>query len=61
MDNEALQLISKVWRHSGVVGTTWMPHIYKIGHKTDQKFREGAAITSRTPEFPDMRDSVDWY
>jgi len=38
-----------------------MPHIYKIGHKTDQKFREGAAITSRTPEFPDMRDSVDWY
>ena len=61
MDNEALQLISKVWRHSGVVGHTWMPHIYKIGHKTEQKFREGAVINSRTPEFPEMRDSVDWY
>lgn len=61
MDNEALQLIKKVWRHSGVTGSVWVPHIYKIGHKTDQKFREGAVIDARRPEFPDLRDSVDWY
>ena len=38
-----------------------MPHIYKIGHKTDEKFREGEVIDARSPQFPNMRDSVDWY
>lgn len=61
MDNESLGLISKVWKHSGISGNVWVPHIYKIGHKTDQKFREGAALDARKPEFPDLRDSVDWY
>lgn len=61
MDNEYIQLISKVWRHSGVTGSVWMPHIYKIGHKTDHRFREGSVIDARNPVFPDMRDSVDWY
>lgn len=38
-----------------------MPHIYKIGHKTDHRFREGTVIDARNPVFPEMRDSVDWY
>lgn len=61
MDNESLGLIRKVWKHSGVVGNVWTPHIYKIGHKTDQKFREGAVLDARNPQFPEMRDTVDWY
>ena len=61
MDSESLKLIRKVWRHAGVTGNVWVPHIYKIGHKTDEKFREGAVIDARNPQFPDMRDSVDWY
>jgi AAA domain len=60
VDSESLALIKKVWRHSGVTGSVWMPHIYKIG-QDGQKFREGAVIKARNPEFPDMRDSVDWY
>lgn len=61
MDNKALQLINAVWRHAGVTGSVWMPHIYKIGHKTDQKFREGPALDAHSPAFPELRDSVDWY
>lgn len=61
MDNEYLELISKVWRHAGVTGHVWMPHIYKIGIKDQEKFREGPPISSRNPAFPDLRDSVDWY
>jgi len=61
VDNESLQLISKVWRHSNVTGSVWMPHIYKIGHKTEQKFREGINIDASNPTFPELRDSVDWY
>lgn len=61
MDSESLGLIRKVWRHTGVTGSVWMPHIFKIGHKTDEKFREGAVINSRNPQFPELRDSVDWY
>jgi hypothetical protein len=37
-----------------------MPHIYQIG-KENEKFREGAVINARNPQFPDLRDSVDWY
>jgi hypothetical protein len=61
VDNESLDLIKKVWRHSGVAGNVWVPHIFKIGHKTEQKFREGAPLSARKPEFPELRDSVDWY
>lgn len=61
MGNESLELIRKVWRHSGIDGSVWVPHIFKIGHKTDQKFREGNVMDSRSPEFPELRDSVDWY
>lgn len=61
MDNESQRLIRKVWQHSGVKGHVWVPHIYKIGHKTDQKFREGAALSATNPAFPELRDSVDWY
>lgn len=61
MDIEPLDLIRKVWRHSGIKGHVWMPHIYAIGDKDREKFREGAVISSRNPMFPELRDSVDWY
>jgi len=60
VDIGPLDIVRKVWRHSGVTGSVWTPHIYKIGQK-DQKFREGAALSARAPELPELRDSVDWY
>lgn len=61
MDTNPLDLIRRVWKHSGVRGHVWVPHIYAIGAKDKQKFREGAALDSGSTELPDMRDSVDWY
>jgi hypothetical protein len=61
VDIKPLDLIRKVWQHSGVTGHVWMPHIYKIGVKDHEKFREGPVLSSRQPEFPELRDSVDWY
>ncbi|UVG34600.1 RecA-like DNA recombinase [Microbacterium phage Cheeto1] len=61
MDINPLELIGKVWRHSGVKGSVWVPHIYKIGQKNAEKFREGAVIDSRKPVLPQLRDDVDWY
>lgn len=61
MDNESLELIRKVWRHAGVAGSVWVPHIYAIGVKDREKFREGAVLNARRPEFPELRDNVDWY
>lgn len=60
MDIDPLDLIRKVWRHAGVQGTVWMPHIYKI-ETPDQRFREGPMLSARAPQFPELRDSVDWY
>jgi hypothetical protein len=61
VDNESLELIEKVWRHNGVAGHVWMPHIYAIGQKGKERFREGPVVDARKPVFPDLRDSVDWY
>lgn len=61
MDIKPLELISKVWRHTGVTGHVWMPHIYKIGVPGQEKFREGPALQAGSPTFPELRDSVDWY
>ena len=61
MDSEPLELIRKVWHHSRVNGHVWTPSISNIGHKTDQKFREGAALSARRPELPELRDALDWY
>lgn len=60
MDSDALKLIKKVWRHTGVTGKVWMPHISKIGQPS-QKFREGPPLDARNPEVPELLDSVDWY
>lgn len=59
MDIDPLDLIRKVWRHSGVAGNVWVPNIYKIGQAA-QKFHEGVALDARDPQFPELRDSVDW-
>ncbi|WNM68004.1 DNA primase/helicase [Microbacterium phage SirVictor] len=61
MDINPLELIRKVWGHSGIEGNVWVPHIVNIGSKDNQKFREGPALTSRKPQLPELRDSVDWY
>lgn len=61
MDIKPLDIIRKVWRHSGVSGHVWMPHIYAIGDKDKERFREGAVLSARKPVFPELRDSVDWY
>jgi hypothetical protein len=39
----------------------WVPHIYAIGQKDKEKFREGPPIRARKPELPELRESVDWY
>lgn len=54
-------MIRKVWRHSGVAGSVWVPSISNIGDKDHEKFREGAVIDARNPVFPKLRDEADWY
>lgn len=61
MDNDSLRLLRKVWRHAGVSGNVWLPSIASIGVKDKEKFREGAVINARTPVFPELSDSLDWY
>jgi len=61
MDSEPLELIRKVWRHAGIDGHVWMPHIYAIGVKGQEKFREGETLSARRPKLPELRESVDWY
>lgn len=61
MDIDPLDIVRKVWRHSGVTGYVWMPTISNIGHKTDEKFREGPPLSAKAPKIPELRDSVDCY
>ncbi|QCW22301.1 RecA-like DNA recombinase [Microbacterium phage Chepli] len=61
MDIDPLDIIRKVWKHSGVRGHVWVPHIYAIGDKENEKFREGAVLDARNPQFPELRPNVDWY
>lgn len=61
MDNDSLRMLRKVWRHAGVSGNVWLPSIANIGVKDKEKFREGAVINARNPEFPELSDSLDWY
>lgn len=46
MDSNPLDIVRKVWRHSGVTGTVWMPTISNIGVKDKEKFREGAPLST---------------
>ena len=50
-----------MWRHAGVRGNVWMPHISDIGVKGKERFREGPPIDSRQPQMPVLRDDADWY
>lgn len=61
MDSNPLDLVRKVWQHSGVKGNVWMPSIQNIGVKGKEKFSEGAVISAREPVFPDITDDRDWY
>ena len=61
MDSNPLELMRKVWRHSGVRGNVWVPSIANIGDKDKERFREGEALDARTGKLPDMREALDWY
>src|SRR5690606_34656777 len=54
-------IIRKVWHHSKIDGNVWVPHIINIGHKTNERFREGAPLSSARPHLPTLKDEVDWY
>jgi hypothetical protein len=61
VDIDPLDLMRKVWRHSGVTGNVWVPSISNIGVKGKERFSEGAAIAAREPVFPTLSDDLDWY
>jgi len=61
VDKQSLGVIQKVWRHAGVRGNVWMPHISDIGVKGKERFREGARIDSRQPSLPLLTEKDDWY
>lgn len=61
MDTRSERLIRKVWKHSGVTGTVWTPSISDIGHKTNQRFREGAPLNTKSLTIPELNDEKDWY
>lgn len=60
MDSNPLDLVRKVWQHSGIKGNVWMPSISNIGRDTE-RFREGPIISSSSPKLPQPDDDVDWY
>src|SRR5690606_17736702 len=37
------------------------PPLVNTGHRTNERFREGATLSSRKPQLPILRDEVDWY
>ncbi|AVO24425.1 DNA recombinase [Microbacterium phage Robinson] len=61
MDKESLGLIHKVWRHSGVRGSVWVPSISSIGIKGKEHFREGPVLDSKQPALPVLMEERDWY
>lgn len=61
MDKESLDLLTKVWKHSGIKGTVWTPYIVNIGHKTKQRFHEGRPLNSDGSSVPEMKKDHDWY
>lgn len=61
MDIDPLDVVRKVWRHTGVPGHVWMPRIANIGHATKEKFYEGITLDARKPKMPELDTAVDWY
>ncbi|QIG58120.1 RecA-like DNA recombinase [Microbacterium phage Zepp] len=61
MDSNPLDVVRKVWAHSGIKGNVWMPAIQNIGDKDKEKFREGAVLHTAKPVIPELLDDRDWY
>lgn len=63
MDIDPLNLMRKVWQHSGIKGNVWMPSIANIGDKNKEKFREGPALQvgRGKVEIPNLREDLDLY
>jgi hypothetical protein len=54
--------MQQVWKHSGVKGNVWVPHISNIGVKGKERFSEGRMISTHGEySLPELRDDVDWY
>lgn len=61
MDTESYRLIRKVWQHTGVTGTVWMPSIANIG-KDNERFRENAPLDpSKVKGDLELNPDLDWY
>lgn len=61
MDINPLDIIHKVWKHSGVTGNVWMPSIQNIGVEGKEHFREGAVLHTGSLKLPELREDRDWY
>lgn len=61
MDINPLDIVHKVWQHTGVSGYVWTPRIINIGDKKNEDFKEGRPLDATAPDVPELRDSVDWY
>lgn len=59
MDKQYQKIMKRVWRHSGVTGYVWAPHIHHIGRPTE-RFVDGGhhRVVSFTPK---ITGSDDWY
>lgn len=61
MGKDPLDIVRKVWAHSGVTGNVWMPSIQNIGDKDKEHFREGAIISTTSLNLPVLLEDRDWY
>lgn len=59
MDKQYQAIMKRVWRHSGITGYVWTPHIHHIGRPTE-KFIDGGhhRVVSFTPK---ITSGDDWY
>lgn len=55
----SLSIVRRVWKHSGINGGVWLPHILNIG--SNPKFIEGAPLSSKSATLPAIDDVADWY
>ena len=60
MDIDPLDIVRKVWDHTGITGYVWTPRIINIGDEKNEDFKEGRPLSPSDP-LPAPRDSVDWY
>lgn len=60
MDKKSARILKKVWHHSDIDGSVWVPKICHIG-KDNQRFVEGVAIGALDGTLPEVDTDNDWY